>query len=323
MTSIEIIAILFFTALLFGIITLYLGYKFLRESPRMYLKKRLLDMASQRDERLPPDISKEILEEVTVFDKYLMSFKFIKKLDKLIDNAGLNINVKLFILIMFFSAILGFMVGIVLRRGVIVPIILTPLFGMIPLFYLIQKKKLRIQRFTEQFPDCLEMIARSLRAGHSLSSAIETIGKEMAEPVAGIFRTAYEEQALGLSMRDAIARMLNRMESMDLRLFVTAVNVHREVGGNLAEMLERLSSTIRERLKIRRQIKVYTAQGRLSGYVLAALPIFMAAVLYLFVAPDYIKELVEVKTGWYMIGYAIVSQIVGFIVIRKLINIKI
>ena len=323
MTNIQLIAILFFTAILFGMIALYLGYTVLRESLRFHLKKRLLDMALQRDERLPSDISKEILEEIPAFDKYLMRFKFIKKLDKLIDNAGLNINVKLFMLIILFSAILGVLVGIVLRRGVIVPVVLTPLFGMIPLFYLMQKKKLRIQRFTEQFPDCLDMIARSLRAGHSLSSAIETIGKEMAEPVAGIFRTAYEEQSLGLSMRDAITRMLDRMESMDLKLFVSAINVHREVGGNLAEMMERLGSTIRERLKIRRQIKVYTAQGRLSGYVLAALPVFMAAVLYLFVAPDYIKELIEVKTGWYMIGYAIVSQIIGFIVIRKLINIRI
>ena len=323
MTNVELIAILFFLALALAIVAIYLSYTAMRESPRFHLKKRLLDMASSGDERLPTDIAKEILDETPVVEKFLRRFMLIKKLDKLIDNAGLDISAMSFILIMSFLSVIGLIIGIALGRGIIGPIIFAPLFGFMPLFYLVQKKKKRMQMFTEQFPGCLDMIARSLRAGHSLSSAIETIGKEMAEPVAGLFRTAYEEQSLGLNMRDAIARMLDRMDSMDLRLFATAINVHREVGGNLAEMMERLATTIRERLKIKRQVKVYTAQGRLSGYVLAALPIFMALVLYLFVAPDYIKELIEEKIGWYMIGYAIISQIIGFIVIKKLINIRI
>ena len=111
--------------------------------------------------------------------------------------------------------------------------------------------------------------------------------------------------------------MLERMPSMDLRLFVTAVNVHREVGGNLADTLERLAQTIRERIRIRRQVRVYSAQGRLSGYILAALPIFVAIFLYFFI-PDYIKELVAVKTGWYIIGAAVAAQIIGFFIMIKI-----
>jgi tight adherence protein B len=112
------------------------------------------------------------------------------------------------------------------------------------------------------------------------------------------------------------------MDTTDLRFFVTAINVYREIGGNLSEILERLGMTIRERIKIRRQVKVYTAQARLSGYILSGLPIFVA-VFFWFMSPDYIGELVSVKAGWYLIGAAITAQIIGFFAIRKIIDIKI
>jgi tight adherence protein B len=112
------------------------------------------------------------------------------------------------------------------------------------------------------------------------------------------------------------------MDTTDLRFFVTAVNIYREIGGNLSEILENLAKTIRERIKIRRQVKVYTAQARLSGYILAALPIFVALFFY-FMAPDYIGELVEAKIGRYFIAAAVIAQVVGFIIIRRIIDIKI
>ncbi len=318
-----LITILFFISLFIGLMALYIGYISARESPSRKLKMRLAEMAERADDRLPADIAKEILLEISPIDRFLHRVALVKRLERLIDQAGIDMDIKIVIMIIGFAAAVGALFGSAIGRGMAGLLIFSLIFGMVPLIYLNYKKNRRFQQFTEQFPDALDMIARSLRAGHSLSSAVEMIGKEMGEPVSGLFRTAYEEQTLGLSIRDALSRMIQRIESSDLRLFIAAINIHREVGGNLAEMLERLANTIRDRLRIRRQIKVYTAQGRLSGYILAVLPIFMAAVLYFVLAPDYIKELVDVKIGRYMIGFAVIAQIIGFIVIRRLINIKI
>ncbi len=322
MTTAFVISILFFVAVFLGLLAIFTGYITVRESPAYHLKRRLLDMAENHDDRLPSDIADKILHDTTPLDRILFKYKLVNKLDRLIDKAGLRISVKIFIAIIILVAAAGIVIGALIGKDIIFPIVLSLLFVSFPFIYLRSKRISRLQNFTEQLPDALDMTARSLRAGHSLSSAIEMISKEMAEPVAGLFRTAYEEQTLGLSIRDSLSRMLDRIESMDLRLFVTAINIHRDVGGNLAEMLERLATTIRERLKIRRQVKVYTAQGRLSGYVLAVLPIAMAGILY-FIAPDYIAELTEAEIGKYIIAIAIVFQVIGFMVIRKLINIRI
>jgi tight adherence protein B len=166
------------------------------------------------------------------------------------------------------------------------------------------------------------MVARSLKAGHALSGALNLVGREMSEPTADLFKTAYEEQSFGLSMREALDHMGRRMPGTDLTFFVMATNIHREVGGNLGEILERLAHTIRERLRIKRQVKVYTAQARLSGYILAAVPFAMALLLY-FAMPGYLEEILSVDWGIHFIYFALVSQLVGFLVIRKLINIRI
>jgi tight adherence protein B len=320
--TLPVITFIFFIAVFLALIALYIGYAAVKASPRLELKKRLKGLALGEAAELPSDLTTEIMRETSTADRIFFKFSPVRKLDGLIDMAGVNIDVKVFILLILVAAIAGFIVGLSLRRGMILGVILLVVFAMAPLFYLRVRRNNRLQRFTEQFPEALDMISRSLRAGHAFSSAVQMVGNEMSEPLAGLFKTAYEEQTLGLSLKDALSQMLERMPSMDLRLFVTAVNVHREVGGNLADTLERLAQTIRERIRIRRQVRVYSAQGRLSGYILAALPIFVATFLYFFI-PDYIKELVAVKTGWYIVGTAVVAQIIGFLVIRKLIRIKI
>ncbi|HWR58733.1 MAG TPA: type II secretion system F family protein [Thermodesulfovibrionales bacterium] len=320
--TLQIITVLFFFAVFLALIALYMGYAAIKASPRFELRRRLKTLTLEDKEKLPSDLSTEIMHETSAIDKFFFSFSLVRKLDKLIDSAGSKLDVKIFVIFMLVAALAGFTIGLSLRRGMLVAGVLFLIAGAAPLFYLRIRRNMRLQKFTEQFPDALDMIARSLRAGHAFSSAIQLVGSEMSDPLAGLFRTAYEEQTLGLSIRDAFSQMLERTPSMDLRLFVTAVNVHREVGGNLADTLERLGQTIRDRIRIRRQVRVYTAQGRLSGYILAALPIFMATFLYFFI-PDYIEELVAVKTGWYIIGVAVAAQITGFFVIRKLINIKI
>lgn len=320
--TLPIITLIFFLAVLLILIALYMGYAAVKASPQFELRKRLKGLTPGEKERLPSDLTTEIMGETSASDKFVFRFAVVRKLDKLIDSAGSKLDVKIFILFICVAAVMGFIIGLSLGRGMLVAVALFLIAGSAPLFYLRIRKKMRLQKFTEQFPEALDMIARSLRAGHAFSTAVQLVGNEMSQPLAGLFKTVYEEQTLGLPLRDALSQMLERMPSMDLRLFVTAVNVHTEVGGNLADTLERLAQTIRERIRIRRQVRVYTAQGRLSGYILAALPIFMATFLYFFI-PDYLLELVAEKTGWYIIGIAVAGEILGFLVIRKLIDIKI
>jgi len=314
--DILIIVGLFFMAILVGLVAIYMGYVAVRTSPAYELKRRLRKLAINADERLPSTLAVDILHEMSPVDRVLYKFGLIRSLDKLIDNAGLKIDVKLFGLYILIAASAGFTLGAIIGRGIIFSILLLIVGGVIPVIYLQVQKNKRIAKFTEEFPGALDMIARSLRAGHSISSAIQMVGNEMPEPISGLFKTAYEEQ------KDALSRLSERIPSMDLHLFLAAVDIHREVGGNLTETLERLANTIRERIRIRRQVRVYTAQGRLTGYILAALPIFMA--LFLFVtSPDYLGELVVEKEGKYAVAFVIAGQIVGFLVIRKLINIRI
>ena len=317
-----IIAGLFFVAALLGLIAVYMAYAAVRSSPAYELKKRLRTLAVEAYEGLPVDIRVEILVAMTPLDKFLYKFKLARKLDSFMDKAGLKIDMKVFLLFVVFCAAAGFVIGAVLGRGIIFSFIFLVILGAIPFIYLRLEKTRRAVKFTEQFASALDMMARSLRAGHSLASALQVVGTEMSEPVAGLFRSVYEEQTYGLSLKDAFAHMISRMDTTDLRFVVTAVSIYREIGGNLAEILERLAQTIRERVKIRRQVRVYTAQARMSGYVLAALPIFVALFFYV-IAPDYIGELWVAKIGRYLIAGAITLQIIGFFVIKKIINIKI
>lgn len=322
MTTLLLIVGLVFMAALLALIALYMSYAAVKASPSYELRKRMRKLAMEAGGALPSDIRLEIMVEMTALDKALYKFAFIRKLHASLDKAGLKIDVKLFLLMLLFIAVAGFVIGTALERGIIPPILIIIFLTSLPFIFLHFKKKQRVLQFTNQFANALDMMSRSLKAGHALIASIQMIGTEMSEPVAGLFRSVYEEQTYGLSMKDAFSNMIERMDTPDLRFFVTAVSIYREIGGNLSEILERLAETIRERIKIRRQVRVYTAQARLSGYILAALPIVIA-VLAIWKAPDYIGELIKVKIGIIFIIVAVVLQILGFFIIRRIINIRI
>ena len=322
MVTISLIVGLFFMAALLGSITVYLWYASMKASPAFEARRRLRKFAVETDERVPADLKLEILVEMSRVDKFLYRFGLIRRLDGLIDKAGLKIDVKVFFLVLLAAAAAGFIIGIPLKRGLLPSVVFMVVCFSVPFIYLQIMKSKRVLHFSDQFAGALDMISRALKAGHSLVSAVQTVGTDMAEPVAGLFRTVYEEQSLGLSIKDALAHMVERMDTTDLRFFVTSVNIYREIGGNLSEILERLAQTIRERTKIRRQVQVYTAQARLSGYILAALP-FLVALFFFVIDPEYMGELFAVKIGRYLVAAALVAQVVGFLVIRKIINIRI
>jgi tight adherence protein B len=185
-----------------------------------------------------------------------------------------------------------------------------------------RRRKARLRRFEEQFPEAVDLLARATRAGHPFSAGIAMIGREGPPVVSEEFGQVAEEHRLGLSLDDALWGLVDRVELTDVRIFTTAVVVQREVGGNLAEILDKIGETIRARFTVRRQLRVYTAQGRLSGYVLAAMPVVVAAALY-FLNREYVSMLWEHWLGRYLVGFALVMQFVGYLWIRHIVDIEI
>ncbi len=182
--------------------------------------------------------------------------------------------------------------------------------------------KRRVRRLEEQFPQAVDQIAVSLRAGHAFSTGLLMVAEEVADPLGAEFRLVYDRQNYGKPLPDVLKEFAERVPLLDVRIFVTAVLTQRETGGNLAEVLDKLSALIRERFKIKRQVGVVSAHGRITGYVLALLPPVVAALLYL-IAPAHIMTLVQDPLGIRLMGVAIVLQIAGTVAIRRIVNIEI
>jgi tight adherence protein B len=194
--------------------------------------------------------------------------------------------------------------------------------GSLPLLWILWRRRGRFKKFAKQLPDAMELIARALRSGHSLASGLHVIVEEMPEPISKEFGMAYEEQNLGVPIEDALKSMLDRMPNMDLKLFVTAVVIQRQAGGNMAEILDKIGYLIRERFKILGQVQALTGEGRISGVVLMGLPIALFLAVYHLNA-EYVMLLFTDALGRKMILVAVVLQILGAVCIKKIVNIKI
>jgi tight adherence protein B len=184
------------------------------------------------------------------------------------------------------------------------------------------KRRRRLNAFEEQFPEALDLIARALKAGHAFATGLKMVADETDEPVGPEFRKTFDEQNFGLPLKDALDNLTQRIPLLDVRFFATAVMIQRETGGNLSEILENLAHVVRERFKILRQVRVYTAHGRLTGYVLLALPAFLGVAL-MFINPEHMNLLFREKLGQQMLMAAIVMQIVGYVWIKKVIKIEV
>jgi tight adherence protein B len=227
----------------------------------------------------------------------------------------------------FFGISLGcVVVGIVVAGVTRTPGPLYPLvglvFGLLPFGWLLFRRRTRFKNFAKQLPDALELIGRALRSGHSLASGLHVVVEEMPTPISDEFGTAYEEQNLGIPLETALKNMLKRMPNMDLKFFVTAVAIQRQAGGDMAEILDKISYIIRERFKIMGQVQALTGEGRISGVVLMALPIALFFAVY-YLNPNYVMLLFTEELGRKMIAVAAVLQVVGAIAIKKIVNIKI
>ncbi|HEU4363992.1 MAG TPA: type II secretion system F family protein, partial [Candidatus Krumholzibacteria bacterium] len=194
--------------------------------------------------------------------------------------------------------------------------------GAVPLVYARQKKQKRTLLFEEQFPDSLDMLTSALRAGLALTAAIQVVAEEAPDPVGREFRVLFEENRLGVDMRHSVKMMAERVDSTEARLFATALILQRETGGNLAEVLDGTAAVIRDRFRILRDVRTMTAQARLSGGILMLLPLALAVAIMV-LAPEYLRGLAKDPVGKYLIPTAAVLQVTGFLIMRRIVDIKV
>jgi tight adherence protein B len=192
----------------------------------------------------------------------------------------------------------------------------------LPFFLLMRRRTLRMRRFEEQFPEALDLLSRAIRAGHAFTTAVGMVADEAPDPIGPEFKKTFDEQNFGLPLKEALGNLAQRVPLIDVHFFVTAVLIQRETGGNLSEILDNLSHVVRERFKILRQVRVYTAHGRLTGYVLMALPAALAVALF-FINPAHMELLLNERMGQMMLLGAIVMQTIGYFWIRQVVKIEV
>ena len=239
----------------------------------------------------------------------------------LLEQAGLSWTVGRLLLM---SAILACLVFLLLNyatRTILASLVIALAAGTLPYFYVRYRAGKRMRRFEELFPEAISLIIRALRAGHAFTTGLAMVAEEMSEPVGPEFRLVYDHQNFGMPVEDALTTFARRIPLLDVRFFVTAVLTQREAGGNLAEILENIASVIRDRFKVKRQVRVVTAHARITGMVLAGLPPFAAAVL-LVIAPSHMKLLWTDPLGIRLVLIAVVLQIIGALAIRKIVDIE-
>ena len=242
-------------------------------------------------------------------------------LTKVIEQADANVKPSSLFGIGMIAAFLGGLVSAALVNIYVAPVVALICFGS-PFIWLFVKRGNRLKLFAAQLPDAMELVARALRAGHSLAAGMHVVAEEMPAPISKEFGRVYEEQNLGIPLEESLRGMCERVPNLDLRFFVTSVAIQRQTGGDLAEILDRIGHIIRERFKILGQVKALTAEGRLSGIVLIALPIGLF-MLMLWMKPDYISLLWKDDMGIKMSVGAIVLMLIGSYAIKKIVDIKV
>lgn len=325
MTTLFVFAFFTFIFMLFLAVAIYFFVSRDTDAYRRRIDERMKQLvqerggASQREMHL---LKEELLSSVPAMHRVLIRFEIFNKLQAILRQADMTISVYRFVTL---SLIGGFVFGLLLflfSRSLIAMLLGTVVVMSIPYMYVANRRRRRFYTFLEQLPDALELMVRSLQAGHSFSSALQMVATEMPEPIAREFGKTYEEQNLGLNIKSALENLIERVPILDLKLCVTAVLIQREIGGNLSEVLRNISHTIRERFRIQGEIRVKSAQARLSGYIVSALPFFMFFWINV-VNPGYMKSMYDHPWGVYILGAGVVMQLVGWLIIRKIVAIEV
>src|SRR5215471_10079397 len=292
-------------------------------------KKQVVDMlhtASGEQVVTVGNLLKEIeTDKPTGFKRILNTLQFSKHASEQIQQAGLNWSASRLIAAMGLAMIPGLGLGSLfplLLNGPTTAVVLAIAFGATPYLIVRQKRKKRLATMEEQFPEALDFLARSMRAGHAFSISLEMIGEELPDPLGQEFRALFNEQNLGAPLDLALRNFSARVPLLDVRFFTSSVLLQKQTGGNLSEILSRLAYVIRERFRLKGQVRAASAHGRLTATILTLLPVGTMLCM-LVVAPGYLQSMAEDPDGKWLIGGAIVAQVLGNFFIKRIINIKV
>jgi tight adherence protein B len=264
----------------------------------------------------------ELLSDVPALNKLLVQWPWANRLREYIEQSGVRSKPGKILLLSFVLAVGSYLIVAQIYPYVLAALAAGILAGMIPIWVIIFKRNRRFHEFEKHFPEALDLLARAVRAGHAITTGLEMVSKELPDPVAGEFRTTFEEQNFGLPLRDALLNFTERLPILDVRFFVTAMLIQKETGGNLAEILDNLSRVIRERFRIRGEVRIRTAQGRMTAGILIALPPIMMFLLNL-MNPTYMKPLFTESLGHWLLLLAGILQVVGSLLLWKIVHIEV
>jgi tight adherence protein B len=291
-----------------------------RDPEAKRIEKQLKELSKMRSSDPSLIMEGRSLSSVPWLNKILVRIPFALTMDNIVAQAGLTQPVGVYILLSIVLAFIGFMLLSIITRGLLFPIA-GLCFGILPYFYLVLKKNQRIKAFEAQLPDALDLMARSLRAGHALTGGLQMVAQEFLEPLGPEFARAAAQINIGVSVEQALQNMTRRLDCQDLKFLAVSIIIQRETGGNLAEILESIAHLIREREKLRGKIRALSAEGKLSAIILVCLPFAVVAVL-LVINPKYITILSEDSLGLFIVFVALLMMAVGILIIKKIISIK-
>jgi tight adherence protein B len=239
-----------------------------------------------------------------------------------LEQSGTEYTLGVFILLGILMASAGFLIGSWMTSNSPLSFLLALFLGVIPFFYVYVKKKRRMEKFQRQLPEALDLIARALKAGHAFTGGLRMVADELGEPIGAEFEKMLHEINFGVGIPEALKNLPKRVDCPDLRFFIVSVVIQRETGGNLAEILSKIASLIRERFKLQNRVQVLAAEGKLSAIILIAIPFVIALVLAV-LNPAYIKTLFIDPVGKMLVIFALVMIVIGIFVMRRMIQIKV
>ena len=316
--------ILVFLAVVLLIEGIYLTWNSAKgpEAERVARRLRMMSAGAHAGGESQSMIKQRLLSETPLLQRLLLQVPRVTQLDRLLEQSGLSWTVSDLIVLSLMAPVVAGGLGLWLRVPLLVLLPLMLLAAGLPLLLVQNAKSKRLQKVDLQLPDALDLIGRALRAGHAFPTAMKMVGDEMREPIADEFRTTFDEVNFGISMNDALMNLATRVPSTDLRYFVIAVLIQRETGGNLAELLDNISKIVRDRIKLLGQIRVLSAEGKMSAWVLGLLP-FAAALMIQLTNPSFLKILYTDPAGRKMVATAIVMMIIGVFAMRRIIKIRV
>jgi len=320
-----LISFLVFLFGLFMVLGAYLIATRNSDAKRKRLRRRLEDalLHSAQTEDVEVILARnELMSEIPFVNRMLVQVQAALHLKKMLDQADVHITPSRLVMFSVMAGMLGLLAASVLTISILVIAASGLVAAMIPFVHVWWKRRQRFNAFLEHLPDALDLMSRGLSAGHAFSESLHMVSTEMPEPIATEFRKTYEEQNLGLSLKLALENLTDRVPLLDLKMCVTAVLIQRETGGNLAEILEKVAYTIRERFRIMGDLKTLTTSSRMSAWLLCGLPIFVTFVITA-MNPEYMSVLWKDQRGHYLIVAALFLQVTGMLIVRKILNIKI